>query len=337
MKILIIKLSAIGDVIMATTMLEAIKEKYGECEITWVCGNSVYPILRYYPIQHLLPIDESKLLIGNTIVKTMMVLSLWKKLFDKTFDLIVTAHSDKKYSILTLPIKSKKKVFFNQLHGRKVPIPGRYHGDEYARLITDYDNHTMKHWYPMVLPNLVPYSIKEFNQTNKKIVVLAPGGAKNTMRDDSCRRWPIEQYVKLARLLISAGFMVAITGAVSDAWVEPYFSKISIVDFIGKTSLIDTLNIFSQANLVVTHNSGPLHLAILVRSRVLGIFGPTMPCEKIPHSSNVHILWNINNLPCCPCYDGKNYADCKYNQCLHEITAEYVLEKVMEMESEYNK
>jgi heptosyltransferase-2 len=157
------------------------------------------------------------------------------------------------------------------------------------------------------------------------------------MRDNVCRRWPIGQYVNLARLLISSGFMVAITGAASDRWVEPYFSKMPIVDFIGKTSLIDTLNIYSQADLVVTHDSGPLHLAILVRSTVLGIFGPTVPCEKIPYSSNIHILWNKNSLPCCPCYDGKNYANCEYNQCLQEITAEYVLERVMEIESEYEK
>ena len=322
---------------MATTMLSAIKQKYGECEITWICGNSVYPILRFYPIQHLIPIDESKLLMGSHVEKVMTVLSLWKKLFGKSFDLVITAHSDKRYAALTLPVKAKRKKFFNQWHGRKIPIPGRYHGDEYARLVMDYDNHRMAHWYPMALPNIELSPIKEFCQINKKIIVLAPGGAKNIMRDDFCRRWPIEQYVDLARQLISVGFMVAITGAISDKWVEPYFSNVPIVDFIGKTSLIDTLNIFSQANLVVTHDSGPLHLAILVKATVLGIFGPTMPCEKVPHSSNIHILWNINKLPCCPCYDGKIYAECEYNQCLHEISVANVLDRIMKIESLYEK
>lgn len=317
---------------MSTTMLAAIKEKYGECEITWVCGKGVYPILRYYPIQNLIPIDESKLLMGSTLVKIRTVLSLWKKLFGESFDLVVTAHSDKKYAVLTLPIRYKKKVFYNQLHGRKIPIPGRYQGDEYARLIMDDDNHAMKHWYPMAIPNIVKVPIEEFDQANKKIVVLAPGGAKNVMRENSCRRWPIEQYVILARKLISIGFMVAITGAESDAWVKSYFSTIPVVDFIGKTSLIDTFNIFSQADLVVTHDSGPLHLAILARATVIGLFGPTMPSVFTPHASNIHIIWNKNNLPCCPCYDGRNYADCEYNQCLHEITVADVLEKIMKIE-----
>jgi heptosyltransferase-2 len=325
MKILVVKISAIGDVIMATTMLEAIQNKYGDSDITWICGKNVFPILSKYSIQHLIPINETKVLMGSTVEKIFGVLSLWKQIAGKSYDLLIIAHSDYRYSLLTLPVIAKKRVCFNEVDGRKIPIPGRYHGNEYARLITNDENASMKQWYPLEIPNLNKSIIKNFIGKSRPIIVLAPGGAKNVMRDDILRRWPIEYYVKLAGKLIQTGYTVAITGAFSDKWIEPYFAKLDIISFVGKTNLMETLNIFEQVNMVITHDSGPLHLAILVHANVIGIFGPTMPSEKVPVADNIHVLWNTYQLACCPCYDAKKYADCTDNQCLKKITVEDVL------------
>ena len=326
MNILIIKLAAIGDVLMSTTMLSAIEEKYPGSHITWVCGQTVRPILEVYPIDELMSIDEKALLTGSQWDKMSQILSLWKRLAGRHYDLVVLAHSDARYRLLTWGIQGRRVVQFNAIGNHKIPVPGRYHGDEYARMILEVDDYAMEASYPPALPRDVSGLYPLVKKEGKPIIVLSPGGAKNTMRDDGCRRWPVEHYVSLAKKLLTQGYELVLTGATSDAWVEPYFEGLPLLNLVGQTNLLETLSVFTQADLLITHDSGPLHMAVVSRVPIIALFGPTMPQEKLPQADWIHVLWNPSKLPCCPCYDGKNYAPCDYNQCLEDIGPDTVVD-----------
>ena len=77
----------------------------------------------------------------------------------------------------------------------------------------------------------------------------------------------------------------------------------------------------SRMDTVVTHDSGILHLAILLRRRVVALFGPTDPSGRVPQNSygRVRIFWYGSSISCCPCYDGKTFAKCDNNLCLDRI------------------
>jgi heptosyltransferase-2 len=160
--------------------------------------------------------------------------------------------------------------------------------------------------------------------------VLASGGARNLLRNDGLRRWPLSHYARLGKLITGQGWELILTGSEGDAWVKEAFTGIPFTDMIGKQNLCEFIDFLSGTDLLVTHDSGPLHLADLAQCPVIGLFGPTMPEEKKSLQEKSIYLWGGSDLSCRPCYDGRNYGNCSSNECLISVSPELVWEKVSE-------
>jgi heptosyltransferase II len=335
LKILIVKIGAVGDTVMALSMLSAIDRQELGSKITWVCGKTVASLVRVaHRADEVIELDDHQLLKGGKVGAFLVLSRLWLKLFGRRFDLIVTGHSDSRYQLVSLTVRSKVRRSFGEEGGRRSPIPGRYHADEYVRLITGIDGPSaLRAEIPVIQVNLAP-SLREKLIPSKKVVALAPGGAKNLLRDDALRRWPLENYVVLAEKFLKEGFQVVVTGSPADDWIRGSFKHLAVTDLVGQTSLTDLIALYSQCRLVVTHDSGPLHLAIASGARVLALFGPTAPDEKVPTRTKVKALWGGEHLACRPCYDGRNYADCTDNQCLKNVTVEKTHQEALQMMEE---
>lgn len=324
-------MAAIGDVIMALSMLEAIDRNWRGARVTWICGKSVEPLLRQVSrIDELIVLDDQQLLKGGLRGALSQLIPLWLKLLGRRFDLVVTGHSDERYRFLSLTAQGRlRRSFGNHPEGRW-PVPGRFHADEYARLITGINGPDASFGVLPVIPAPLRTDLAQKFQAGKRAVVLAPGGARNVLRDDNLRRWPIENYAALAQKLIQKGFQVVLTGASSDEWVREFFSSLPVLDLIGQTSILDMVAVYGAADLIITHDSGPLHLAVLSGKPIVALFGPTMPMEKLPKQERIHVLWGGESLACRPCYDGKNYAECADNQCLKKLSVSEVYETAIE-------
>lgn len=324
MKALIVKIGAIGDVVMSLGMSLHIREQYPDAHITWVCGKAVAPIIeRTESADEIIAVNENKLLAGNLLQKLAELAKIWHILFLRRFDAVYIAHQDYRYKLIALSVIAKQKKIL------KI-IPGRYHGDEYIRLISSInDNSMLRYDVPKVDCECSEVLLDQLpNSSQKHIIAIAPGGAKNTLRDDSLRRWPIENYVLLTKELLKNNYSVVLTGAPSDRWVLAYFEGLPVVDCVGKTSILGLVSLYQKCDLVITHDSGPLHLAKLVKVKLLALFGPTIPFEKITLDGNTEVIWQSEILPCCPCYDGKDYVECTNNLCLKSITIQMVLARV---------
>ena len=330
-KFLVIKIAAIGDVIMALPMLNEIRYFNKNAHITWVCGKTVYPILKEFDIDEIILVDEKKLLSGNQFEKIVEVFKLWGRIAFRFYDSVFIAHADKRYQIITIFSFSKYKKSFSREMGNMLPIFGRHHSDEYARLTSSDkntgENRFVKRTCQFKLPEIISSNVLDVLKqcTGTKKIVLSPGGAKNVMADDACRRWPIEKYVELADRLLSDGYDVILVGAASDLWINKYFGNMAVINVVGKTSLVELVELISKADCFVSHDSGPMHLAGLTKTRIIALFGPTMPMEKVPKNGNSVYIWKNVELPCCPCYDGKYYMECAENICMSRISVDDVL------------
>ncbi|MGE5681932.1 MAG: glycosyltransferase family 9 protein [Bacillota bacterium] len=336
-RVLIIKLGAIGDIVMSLSMLEAIKEKYGGAEIVWISGKASAPILNSLSeIKHLFVIDDSALLKGNLISRLKVLMTVWKKLFLKRFDLIVIPYRDKRYRLLALTARGEvQRDFMGKDHLNSI-IPGRYHGDEYRKLIDGKDDRQMKH---AVLPKI---KLSNNDKTDALIegsthprIILAPGGSKNLLADDMLRRWPVEYYKELCLRLTESGMNVILIGADTDKWVEDEFKELlennsGIINLIGKTSILDLISLFDRSDILVTHDTGSLQMAKLSSVTPIALFGPVNPKERIGENENVRVLWGGRTLACSPCYDGKNFAKCDNNICMKDISVDSVLQLINE-------
>jgi lipopolysaccharide heptosyltransferase II len=325
MKILIVKIGAVGDVAMALSMVEALKKRHPGCRITWLCGRTVEPLLGAYgKVDEIISLDDAALFTSGFRQKCSVLVSAWLRLLFRPFDLVLTGHSDLRYELLSLTVRGKVRRSFGRA-GRKGPLPGRFHGDEYVRLALDGEGPDLpKAILPRMNPPVDESLKRQIDEGAGTWVALAPGGAKNLLRNDALRRWPIGHYVQLAEKLSIEGFRIALTGSESDGWVRDYFAGLKALDLIGKTSLPGLIAFYGRCRLVVAHDSGPMHLAALAGTPVLAFFGPTIPHEKASPDGSVHALWGGENLACRPCYDGKDYADCRRNRCLEDLGVEEV-------------
>lgn len=327
MKFLIIKIGAIGDVIMASPMLSLIKSQHPDSHITWVCGKIVAELLsEFTEIDNLIILDEKKLFNGNIFQKLYEILKLNFQYINKKYDLCMVGHADFRYEALSILVNSKIKRKFSKSPKQNLsPVPGRHHTFEYLRL---FHNKVGEISFDLNYP-LLKFNKNITIKKNNKLIILSPGGAKNILNTDSLRRWPVENYVELADLLIKKGFEVVLIGSESDKWIIPYFEKLSFTNWIGKYTLVELIQNISNAALLITHDSGPLHLSIFGNLKVLGLFGPTNPVEKIPLNDKSYFIWGGSNLTCRPCYDGKRYAECTSNVCLKSISPDFVFNQAL--------
>jgi len=340
MKVLIIKIGAIGDVITTLPVIAEVKKRYPASHITWICGQTVLPILKTVPaVDCIVSINEADLFSSNklSIFKTLMI--IYRKIGFSFFNIILNYHADNRYKLISLFTLSAQRLKLLRTTERPIPIPGRTRSDEYVRLFVQYkDNHKISE---INFPKIVyeePLFDRWLLDKTKKTVIICPGGAKNILHEQMMRRWPIEKYSNLAEVLIALNYNVVVCGAASDAWVLDHFNNIPVVNFVGELSLNQTVTLFKSADYVVTHDSGPFHLAVMAQGpQIIGLFGPTNPHEVIyKNNDKIHFIWGGEELACRPCYYGKHFARCTNNLCMQFISVNEVISLINELTIETN-
>jgi heptosyltransferase II len=326
---LIVRIAAIGDAVMASTLLARIRREQPGATVTWMCGRIVEPLVRVLDgVDEVIEVDETRLFRRGTLSRAAELWRAWRALAaSRRFDRVFLLHPDLRYRALLVPLIGVPVTCLSrQRYGAMNPIPGRYFGDEYARLL-DGPSHVGPIRGRFSLATVSGLSSRASSGT----VVLIPGGAKNVLRDSPLRRWPVESYVALATELRSSGFAVALVGGPDDAWVRPFFSGIVVEDRIGKLSLPETVAFLANATLVISHDTGPMHLARLARAPLIALFGPTMPTQFLGDEQSTIVLWGGAHLACRPCYDGREFARCSDNICISSIPVGAVMQAARQL------
>lgn len=321
---LIVKLGAIGDV---AGVLPAARHLYNSgSQIHWLCGKAAASLLSCY--SWITPIvDDDDLILNNRNAAAIReVIAAWLSLTKTRYDLCAILQYDRRYRLLTLPINARKLIALERGSRFLQFVSERHHSAEYMRILCGMPDGFRDQNVPPSPPDQLPPNPMPANGAIR--VALAPGGARNPLRDDPQRRWPLESYVALARLLLDAGFEVTLTGGPGDLWVEPHFCGLPVQSCVAKWGLPELLAFYRSCHCVVTHDTGPLHLAGLVGCGIVGLFGPTAPSKALPRRAGVLALWGGERLPCRPCYDGQSFADCTCNQCMISIAPEKVFAAV---------
>ncbi len=318
--VLIIKLGALGDVAMATAMLPALRKLYPDIHITWMAGQGASTLLSLLaaPPQRIITIDERKLFHGSPITRLREIMKANVSIGGKKFDLGLVPYRDKRYHLLHAAAKC---ALLRDFSSPKALLPGIYQPQEYTQLALGNNTEAAPEIsFPRIT---LPLSSR---QKKTPAILLAPGGAKNALADSDLRRWPLSHYATLAKMLIATDHSVGLIGNAEDAWTLPAFDGIPVISHIGATNLTQLLELLRSSQILITHDTGPMHLMRLLDGKILALFGPTRSSEfMIPDARRI-VLTTSFKLPCQPCYDGKKYALCQKNICLSAITPETVFE-----------
>ncbi|MFL6208069.1 MAG: lipopolysaccharide heptosyltransferase II [Pyrinomonadaceae bacterium] len=156
---------------------------------------------------------------------------------------------------------------------------------------------------------------------DRPLVALCPGSINSR-----AKRWPTESYAALAdQLIADAGADILLIGSQAEAdvteQVRAAMRQQSVV-LTGQTSLAQTVAILSLADLLVTNDTGPAHIAAALERPTLIIFGPTNPLTTRPYAPTAEIIRQPPD--CAPCM----LRDCPIDhRCMTAITPAVVFER----------
>jgi heptosyltransferase-2 len=324
---LLIKFGAIGDVLMAVPAAHALHR--AGYEVEWVCGGAVAPLLALYSWIRPVVADDRAILTGGKSAQLKALVALWRTLAGRDYDLCAILYYDSRYKLLALPIRARRKLMLSVTDRATELLSGRHHTDEYARILLGRTDSTQPASLAPIRPQPMPDS--PLPSIGNRRILLAPAGARNMLRDDALRRWPIELYVETARLLLAEGLEIVLIGGPDDRWASASFAGLAVTDRIGQFTLTETLGLMDASQVVITHDTGPLHLAGVTRAGLIGLFGPTDPRSRLPRRPNAVALWGGEGFACRPCYDGRDFAPCTHNGCLHQITPAMVVAETLNL------
>jgi len=115
---------------------------------------------------------------------------------------------------------------------------------------------------------------------------------------------------------------------INSALKEQKIDTQNLIDIIDKTSIHETAAIMRKCHVIITPDSGPLHLAATSKAKVIALFGPTSAHRFAPKQA---IIFQ-NKSESCPCYDiYGNYKKCTAPTCMNSITPEQVYNKIAEI------
>ncbi len=323
-RVLLLKLAALGDVVMASTMIRAVRRQWPDAEITWAVGRAYAPLVRRFEgVDRIVELDEQALLRGGMLARGWAAARAVGALGRRAYDLAVVAHRDARYARLLALSNVRELRAMAAPEAMRDERSGVWMGEEYADLVSGPQAHAV----PAELAAVRGVRRDAPARDGAPTVLLAPGGARNPLRDDHLRRWSVAHWAALARQLAAAGAQLTVIGGAGDkAESKIVADAASAADLSGRETLDATMDRIVAADLLITHDSGPMHLAQLFGTPVVALFGPTDPRSRIAPGADVTVASAAAGLPCAPCYDGRGYAVCSDNRCLGGVAPARVAE-----------
>ncbi len=153
---------------------------------------------------------------------------------------------------------------------------------------------------------------------NAPLAVLCPGAEYGP-----AKRWPAARYGALATNLVTKGWQIAVLGSSKDALAcaEVALAAPGVSDLSGRTTLDEAIDLISCADLVVSNDSGLMHVAAALERPQVAIFGSSSPDHTPPRSRHARVIWL--GMPCSPCY--KPVCPLGHFRCMNDIGVERVL------------
>lgn len=328
-RILIIHTAFIGDIVLSTPLVKKLKEVYPWSDITYVTTPAGASILRNNPnISEIIEYDKRgkhKGLKG--------IYQLGKRLKYENFNLVITPHRYLRSSVLSWltgsPVrKGYKNAAASFLYTEKIPYDKKKH--EVEKLLSFVSGKENKRYEIELYPN--EQDVKKINEMlkeyeGKKLILLAPGSKWFT------KKWPLEYFNEIiGQLKNREDIITGIIGG-ADELALNIVTGGNVVDFRGKTSLLELAELIKRSELVVTNDSSPIHIASAWKDvEILAIFGPTVKeLGFFPWSKN-SVIFETEGLPCRPCsLHGGDKCPKKHFKCMLDIKPEIVLNEILKI------
>lgn len=317
-KILIIRLGAIGDVVHTTNTYRAIKMVYPGIKIHYLTTKNQACFLENDSD------IEKVIIVSKDDIKLNKLQNLAKTLKSEHYDLAINLQPNFKTRFLVFLSGIRKQLIYKKSF--------KMHAVE------NFFNTAQKYFKTLTLPDKMTLSLsasaQEYAQSNLKdlprpLIVFNAGGIVSPRQG---RTYPVEKWIQLGQLINKTfGGTIILTGAKEDEHLlKNLVAQPWAKSFIGKTTIEQNAAIIGKCNIMISGDSGPLHIATALNVPSIGLYG-SMPVGRT--GTYGHNCVSIPaKLACVPC----NRRKCKfikksgkiYTPCMESIEPQKILEEV---------
>ena len=338
MKILILKPSSLGDVIHALPVLRLLKSHLPQSRIYWWLDSNLKSLLENDPdLAGVIPFERNRWAAPRRWPEMFAILQdLRAKQFDWAIDLQGLARSGIVAWLanagLTIGLDNARegsregaRAFYDVTP--PPPAANTHAVDRYLAVLPllKVPVHGNFQWLPK-RPDVAAQIEQKWNPGAGPWIVLLPGA-----RWDN-KRWPVEHFVELARRMRGMGaIQTVILGSGDDRALGQAIAEANpgrCLNLAGQTSLWEMVEWVRRGRLVISNDTGPMHVAAALGRPLIALFGPTNPRHTGPYGKLNSVL-QLNSLPCVPCMKQR----CHYAEpmaCLNRMTAASVYARVRE-------
>ena len=338
MNILIVKLSAIGDVVHTLPSLAALRKLYPDAHITWVIEKDSADIIEGHPYLDRIIVSRRKSWGGDLkrlheVRKTIdEIASFIATLRDRKYDLVVDFHGLLKSSLIVFLSGGRRKLGYDSMQ----ELSGLFLDE---KIYEDMDKHAVDRYLDLPChlgadigkPEFTIHIGEENRNRVDGLLKKSEIGVEdsfvsvNPVAFWDTKLWENGKFARLCdRITEELKMKVVFTGGRNQKTVKRIRSlmKFPSVNLAGRTTLRDLAYLYALSTLVITTDSGPMHISAAVGTPTVALFGPTDPARTGPYGEGHTVI--RKNLPCSPCFLKK----CETKRCMKEISVEDVFQAV---------
>jgi ADP-heptose:LPS heptosyltransferase len=293
-KILVVRFSSIGDIVLTTPVVRCLKEQLAGCSVHYVTKAAFAPVLKANP--HL-----DKVHVFNKDVD-----EIFGELRNEQFDVVIDLHHNLRSSMLIkqLGVNTHR---FNKLNIHKYVavnfknkhvLPQVHIVDRYFETVKDLgvrpDGLGLDYFIPR--EEEIDVGARFFNGDRKKYAVLVPGGSYYTKRIPRVKLMEAARLAKIPLIMLGDAFDAVNAAPVAEAHAH-------VINACGHLSINQSASIVKQAEWVMTSDTGLMHIAAAFGKKIFSVWGNTIPefgMEPYKPAAENRIIQN-NSINCRPC------------------------------------
>lgn len=334
--ILIIKMSALGDVMHALPCAAALRELFPNAKITWIVHPQFGTFVPEQPIvDDVIYFDKKAFSKMSIISKVKEFCRIRKLLRSKKFDLVLDLQGLFKSAVIAWMTGCENCFGYNDMRECSSLVSKPVHGDndkghivqQYLDVIRYFGSNIKEPFFPM--PALIEEKStmkailqEKFDDKEKvDIIALVPGAGWVT------KEWPVEYYIELATYLITKDKVIVLVGGPAElnkgVAIEQELPKDKVLNLVGKTNLRELAALMNNVGLCIGGDTGPVHIAAAMGTRIIALFGASSGHRAGPYGKNVTIISTSEK--CAPCFKRKCPLD---KNCMKKITVDEVIQYI---------
>lgn len=328
-KILIIKLRAIGDVILTTPVFKNLREQFPDAQIDFAVEEPAYSLVKA---------DKNLNRIFMAPSGKNRTLSQDRKFFGEIrhekYDVCIDLFGNPRSALITLFSAAKLRVGYH-FRGRKYAYQEKFSSRVSEVHEVDFNLDALRHFnipiryrQPEIHINEADLRtarsiFKELHIDDLPVVALNPAGSW------PAKKWPLSRFAQLAKMLheeFHFRFLI-LWGPGELAEAQLLARKIGSVAVVHpETTLSQQAALLSLCQLFIGNDTGPMHIAAAVGIATIGLYGPTNPRLQSPFGENAKAVFNAE-IPCLGC----DRLTCPLMDCMNFLTPEMVFAAAREL------